>query len=80
MKLKFPLRGRSFLPCLLVLCLHFSVIHVQEPTLVSNDIQTSTNRQSPILDIQTLASMTFRADHSKVSLSAVFTFKMERSI
>ena len=32
MILRFPLRGRHFLPCLLVLCLHFSVIHAQEPT------------------------------------------------
>ena len=42
MKLKFPLRGRSFLLCLLALCLHFSVIHAQEPTLVLSDIQTAT--------------------------------------
>ena len=42
MKLKFPLRRRSFLLCLLALCLHFSVIHAQEPTLVLSDIQTAT--------------------------------------
>ncbi len=42
MKLKFQLRGRSFLPCLLVLCLHFTATHAQEPIPILHDIQTST--------------------------------------